>query len=258
MQFAKLITTIAFILLANTLLAQDTNTTLPNLGQAIGEGAEVAALKARIAELEAELNPTTNEFAYKGDDLIAHLKSDHRALPALIALHERLHQSIERLRPPGENSFIVFEGTDEEFSRWPERSIADKWPIVRRKGPLGWVVAIGKTHWSEAGYLTNAKLQRLVNVSRPGFSKPKKAAWSIKRIVMHTMNRCSRCDDWKRDDLPQAQADGVEIEIIPEGNGLSGQSYPYFEVQYCNDDQCRKLNYGYVRYQTMKQAGSSL
>lgn len=199
-----------------------------------------------LQQLEAV---TTNEFPLRDGELTEHFTRDHRARRLLVKLHELLHQDIEALRPAGKYAYVVFEGTDEEYRNWPERaSIEAGWPVVRRPGPLGWVVAIGKTHWSEAGYLRGERLRQLMPQTKPRATTPV-GGWKISKLVMHSQPTCTPCTDWKAAWLSLVLADGVEYDE----RGPNGRNTPWFEVTYCNGDECKVREFrGPVSYLTMK------
>lgn len=195
-----------------------------NLGQAIGEGAavHVANLEARIAVLESlttEYTPTWTWPGHNGPEPFEKL---------------RKHMTGEAVHTP------------RDVSRWTNRELA----FVHDRDHV-------EEHLREGKPLPTLKDQRLrdwLRAKNPAKALPKRLGWAIKRIVMHTQENCDPCKRWKQENLAAIQADGVEfIEAPPDGRNT-----PAFDVQYCDGDQCRTLLFGNMRYQTMKQAGSSL
>ena len=228
-----------------------------NQGQALGAGAVIEDMRREIESLKAELNPTTNQFPFNGDNLLEHLADDHQAMPYLRALHERLHQAVERLRPPGIDNFIVVDATEDEFASFMAgyggTLPAKGWVVLRRDrrpdAKLANIIAIGRVHFSHVGMLTRERLQTLIDQSKNrSRTPPKVSKWKISKIVMHTQESCAPCKQWKARDLAAVRADGVEFEEQPPDD----RNTPAFDVTYCNGEQCTILRFGNVAYATMK------
>ena len=238
----RLILIVAISLLCRSVLSQGIEV-LPC------QTAQQIQTKATESQQESLPLPTTDEFRFGGDNLLQHLANDHQAMPELVRLHEALHQAIERLRPDGVASFIVFEGSESDYLAWADRADLERagWKIVRRplRGKVAAIVAIGKTHFSHVGYLTKAKLQSFIDQARPRKTVPKQGKQQITKIVMGTREGCDWCDLWKSVDMPKAIADGVQIEFQVDATG----KVPWFEI--CSGDTCRRL-IGYVPYSSMR------
>ena len=193
----------------------------------------------------------SDEFRFGGSDLLAHIK-EHGLMREVRQLHEWHHRQIEAVRPVGHSEYIAVEYSDADFARWTERKALESigWKIVRmpvREEPVSFVV-LGKSHYSQRGLLTIANLNRFKTQSnnrKTPAVKSGKARWAaITKITMFTRANCPPCDQWKRNEMPQAKADGIEVVLINDGG-----TAPRFEV--CTENNCR--NYvGYVSYSKMK------
>lgn len=210
-------TILVLCLLANTLAAQDENTTLRtdplplNQGQAIGVGAAkaVADLEARIRVLEQLTSEYQPSWTWPGSN-------GPQPFEAL-----RKHMNGEVIHPA------------RDVSKWTARELA----FVHDQEHVEEYLAADKA----LPVLKDQRLRDWVRAKNPAKALPRKLGRSVKRIVMHTMSNCGACEQWKRDSMPLALAEGVEVVPVDEGRGISGQSYPYFDIEYCKDDQCQRL-----------------
>jgi hypothetical protein len=198
---------------------------------------------------------TTNDFNHPaGEDIADHLRNHPMLGNELEKLHEWLHQKVERLRPVGSHAFILVEATESDFANWSNRrdiEAAGGWKIVRSepvRSGIRNVVAIGKQHFSHAGYLTNAALRKIVTQFQNRQFKPIKSARAryVSKVTMYTRSNCSWCDKWMATEYQQAIADGVQVEFVNDENG----SVPRFEV--CDENgQCRQYT-GFTLWSRMK------
>ncbi|EFX61833.1 hypothetical protein DAPPUDRAFT_120886 [Daphnia pulex] len=200
----------------------------------------------------------TSDFSFNGTtELIDHLRDHPMMGDELEKLHEWLHQRVEKLRPRNANglaySAILIEADDVQFAGWKDRQAIEAagWKVVRlpaRKSVRN-VVAIGKTHFSHAGYLTIDALKRFVNQAENRKVKPIKnarAKW-VSKITMYTRDKCRFCEQWMANDYGQAVSEGVAVELVTDLNG----TVPRFDV--CDGDGQVCRNYvGYKSYAAMK------
>lgn len=199
----------------------------------------------------------SNDFEHQGEGfLIDHLRNHPMLGDQLEKLHEWLHQRIEKLRPRDSNgngySTVFVEATDAQFESWAERQAIEAagWKVVRL--PVGQrlvnVVAIGKMHFSHAGHLTIAALQKFVNQVENRKFKPIQNARAryVQKLTMFTRNPCAWCDKWMAEEYPQAIADGATVEFVIDANG----TVPRFET--CDESgQCRQFT-GFTAWRTMR------
>jgi hypothetical protein len=212
--------------------------------------------KAQIIETLPWSNTTTKEFSHPvGEDLVEHIRNHPMLGDELETLHEWLHQKVERLRPNGAQSFILVEATEQEFRNWSNRERLKQvgWRIVHVPVAVAnrvrSVVALEKSHFSQAGFVTDDFLNRCNTQFRNRQFKPIKNARArfVKSIKMMTRANCSWCEKWKQTDYGQAVADGVTVELATDPNG----TVPRFEV--CDSEgRCRQY-VGYKSYTEMKR-----
>jgi len=138
------------------------------------------------------------------------------------------------------------EGTDAQFAAWTDRDSIEAagWKVVRLPATSRLVnlVAIGNMHFSHAGHLTKAALQRFVNQVENRKFKPIKnsKARYVLKVTMYTSQldelgfpmreKCRFCDEWMDKEYPLAIADGAEVVFV---QSLGGK-IPRFDV--CNQD----------------------
>lgn len=193
---------------------------LPNLGQAIGDGAVkvVADLEARIKTLELLTTEYTPSWTWPG----------HDGPNPFEALRKHLDGQVIHPR--------------RDVSKWTNRELA----FTHDCDHVEELLSQGKG----LPMLKDQRLRDWVRAKHPARALPKKLGWQVKRIVMHTQANCPPCERWKAEELPKAQAEGIEVVFA----GPDYRGTPAFDVTYCNGDQCRVLQFGNVKYQTMKNA----
>jgi len=232
---------VVLLMLARVLVAQPPGSPEDikpkNLGQAIGAGAVDAwALKLQVEELKAELAEAKQRLA-----TLEQLVPPY--IPTYTWPEYQSPQAFDKLRDHlrGENIHPL-----RDVTKWSRAELA----FVHDCDHIEELLKASKP----LPALKDQRLRDWLRAKNPAKSLPKKLGWTVKRIVMHTQANCPPCEQWKAVELPQAQAEGVEVVFA----GPDSRGTPAFDVQYCNDDQCRTLQFGNMRYQTMKQAGQSL